>query len=148
MDLFTLLSDKNSPDYTYNDLDTLEIPVSQRFVTIEGAFGGPKKWYMPEDRKTYLSDVMATGYTTGVAKIGEIRVRHFSDDRTTVVSENNYDYGKYQNKGDMKQNPEIFPGDMVFIPNVRHTDPGAISNGIFTGWGLFNVFKALFPGKH
>ena len=145
VDLFALLEDKTSPDYAYNDLDRLEIPVSKRFVSIQGATGGLKKITLPEDRKTFLSDVIAQTGTLGNAKIGEIYVRHY-DDNQNMTSEKRYDYGKYISKGEQKQNPEILAGDMVFVPNVRHTDPNAITNGIVSGWGIFSIFKALIPG--
>ncbi len=145
VDLYKLLTDKTSPDYQFNDLDELEIQTSKRFVNIQGAIGGPKKWYMPEDRKTYLSDVMQWG-TYANAKIGSVEVRHYAADGETETGRKSYDFGKYQSKGDLSQNPEIKPGDMVYVPQVKRTDPNVIAGGVFTSWSLFNILKAVVPG--
>jgi len=60
-----------------------------------------------------------------------------------VQSVKEYDFGKFLGKGDMKQNPEILPQDMVIVPATKRVD---VINSIWTGWGLFNIIQALVPG--
>lgn len=145
VDLYKLLTDETSPNYTFNDMDSLKIETSKRFVTIQGATASPKKWYMPEDRKTYLADVLQWG-TYANAKIGSVEVRHYAADGVTETGKKSYDFGKYQSRGDLSQNPEIQPGDMVYVPQVKRTDPNVIASGVFTSWSLFNILKAVVPG--
>ncbi len=143
VDLYALLSDETKPDIPFHDLDTLEIPVSQDYVYVLGEIGGPRKQYLPQDRKTYLVDIYANaGDVTANAKIGSVKVMHADSDGGNVTSRT-YDLAKYLKDGDAKNNPEIHSRDMIFVPSNNRTD--AVSS-IWTGWGLFSIFKALVPG--
>lgn len=141
VDLVALMNDPNAPDVPLKDHDTLEILPSQKFIYVWGEVGGPRKWYLPEDRRTYLVDVMSNaGHTTGSAKIGDIQVlRQTPDGKVTRTS---YDFGKFF-KGDTKQNPEIQAQDIVFVPTVKRVDPVST---IWQGWGLYGIAQSLIPG--
>lgn len=142
IDLVEILTDPLA-DHDLKNFDTLDIPLSLRFYHVMGELGGPRKRYLPEDRKTYLLDVMSdSGNTTpGQAKIGAIKIlRGGEQAKTEIIT---VDYGKYIKKGDARYNPEILPNDLVFVPNVKRVDP---INTIWTGFGLFNLAKSLIPG--
>ncbi len=130
-------------DHDLKDNDTVEIPLSLRFYYVWGELGGARKRYLPEDRKTFLVDVMSdSGNTTpGQAKIGSIQIlRGTEQSKQMVVT---CDYGKFLRTGNAKYNPEILPNDMVIVPNVKRVDP--IST-IWTGFGLYNIMKSFVPG--
>jgi protein involved in polysaccharide export with SLBB domain len=126
------------------DYDTLEIPTSKRFYFMMGEAGGPRKRLMPLDRPTFLLDAMAdSGATTGNAKIGDVQIMRpvAGSDRPQVI---HVDYGKFfKSKGDPQYNPEIQPGDIVYVPNVKRVDAlGAFWNT----FGVFGALRSFLPG--
>lgn len=130
-------------DHDLKDNDTLEIPLSLRYYYVWGELGGARKRYLPEDRKTYLLDVMSDSGTTtqGQAKIGAVTILRGGDQNKQEVLR--YDYGKFLKTGQGKYNPEIQPNDVVFVPNVKRVD--AIST-IWTSFSLYNLVKSFVPG--
>lgn len=139
VNLFSLLTDPASQEIPLTDLDTLEIPVSLRFVYIFGQVSAPKRYFLPEDRKTYLLDVMSLGDTSGKAKIDDIKIWREENGKKVQKS---YKFGKYLANADEKQNPEILPGDVIFVPDVKRSDP--VSN-IWTAWGFYGILQSVFP---
>lgn len=140
VDLYEILTD-DEKDFALQDMDTLRIPVSEDFVYVFGEAGGPRKWPLPQDRKTFLVDVMANaGATTGKAKIGDIHV--FREVNGVRVAKK-YDFGKFLKNADLRHNPEIVAGDLVFVPDVKRTD---LIGTIWTSWGLYGIAKAIMPG--
>jgi protein involved in polysaccharide export with SLBB domain len=140
VDLYALLTDDSAPDILIQDMDTLDVPVSMRFIYIYGEISAPRKQMLPEDRKTYLVDIMALGPTTGKAKIDDIKIWRMENGKPTVKS---YKFGKFLANGDLKQNPEILPQDVVFVPDVKRPDP---MGTIWTAWGLYGILSTLIPG--
>lgn len=140
VNIYTLLTDPSAEEIPLRDLDTLEIPISQNFVYIFGQIAVGKKLYLPQDRKTYLVDIMAMGDTTGRAKIDDIKIWRTENGKYVQHS---YKFGKFLANADAKQNPEILAGDMIFVPDVKRSDP--ISN-IWTAWGLYGILQTIAPG--
>jgi hypothetical protein len=60
VDLLRVMTD-DSFDVKIQDMDTLQIPVSEQFIYVFGEVGGARKVFLPQDRKWYLSDVIANG---------------------------------------------------------------------------------------
>jgi protein involved in polysaccharide export with SLBB domain len=140
VDIYALMSDPKTPEIALQDLDTLEIPVSLRFVYVFGETSVPRKFLLPEDRPTFLMDVMSMGGTTGRAKIDDIKIwRGEGQERKQMT----FKFGKYLANGDPKQNPEVYPGDVIFVPDVKRADP---VNTIWTAWGLYGIMQTLIPG--
>ena len=142
VDLVEILT-KENVDHDLKDYDTLYIPLSLRYYYVWGELGGQRKRYLPEDRKTYLLDVMSdSGMTTpGQAKIGDVTIiRGVDEDKQEIL---HYDYGKFLKTGDAKYNPEIHPQDVVFVPNVKRVDP---ISSVWTGFGLYNIMKSFVKG--
>jgi protein involved in polysaccharide export with SLBB domain len=122
VDLYTLLTSDAQPDLALQDLDTLDIPLSQKFVYVYGELGGPRRHVLPEDRPTFLRDIVAMGGGwTGNAKIGSIVV--YRPDPSGGGSRTEYDFGKYLKDFKPERNPEIQPGDIVVVPSNRRPDP-------------------------
>ncbi len=143
VDLYTLMTEQNAPDFPLVDMDKLVIPVSEKYVYVFGEAGGPRKWYMPQDRRTFLVDVLANaGGPSGNAKVGKVRVTRVAT-ATGEPKVTEYDFGKYLKNGNPALNPEIQAQDIVFVPNATRTDP---INSIWTGFGLFNLARSLVPG--
>ncbi len=142
VDLVEILTNP-AVDHDLKDNDKLEIPLSLRFYYVWGELGGARKRYLPEDRPTYLLDVMSeSGSTTsGQAKIGSVTILRGGEQGKEQVLR--FDYGKFLNDGKAKYNPEIQPNDVVFVDRVKRIDPVST---IFTGFGLYNLFKSFVPG--
>jgi protein involved in polysaccharide export with SLBB domain len=140
VDLFALLTNDAVPEVPLSDMDTLEITPSQKFIYIYGEIAAPRKYYLPEDRPTFLVDVMALGGTSGRAKIDEIKIWRLENGKPAVKS---YKFGKFLANGDQKQNPEIQPQDVVFVPEIRRLDP---VSSIWTAFGLYNLLGTFVPG--
>jgi hypothetical protein len=100
---------------------------------------------LPQDRKTYLQDIMANAsITTGQARIGAIKIARLGPDgKYKMLGE--FDWGKYLKDFKPERNPEIKPQDLVYVPSVRHADPNTVINQIVGGvQGLFflrSIFK-------
>lgn len=145
LDLYALLTDETLPDVLLQDLDTLEIPAAQDFVYVWGELGGSRKYPLPQDRKTYLQDVMAyASVTSPTAKIGSIKVARLGPDgKYFLLGE--FDWGKYLKDFKPERNPEIRASDLVYVPSVRHADPNTLINQIVGGvQGIFflkNILK-------
>lgn len=145
VDLFELMTNEDAPDIPLQDNDTLVVPRSTRWIYVMGEVtGGPRQWFMPEERKTFLLDVMTTsGFTTTNARIGKIQVGR--PKQLNVPNPDydikTYDYGKFLRNGEAKDNPEILPQDVILIPNVKRPDIG----GMWTLFGLRNLLKTFVP---
>lgn len=145
LDLYALLTDETIPEVPLQDLDTLEIPISLDFVYVWGELGGPRKYPLPQDRKTFLQDIMANASgTSPQAKLGGIKIaRRGADGRYALLGE--FDWGKYLKDFKPERNPEIKPQDIVVVPSVRHADPNTVINQVVGGvQGLFflrSIFK-------
>ncbi len=138
VDLLRVLTD-DTHDVKIQDMDTLQIPVSENYIYVFGEIGGPRKVFLPQDKKWYLADVVANSGGTGPqAKIGSIKVIRLVDGRPVAKS---YDFGKYLKDLELKHNPEIQVGDLVHVPNVKRPDVGSV----WTTFGLFNLVRSIFP---
>ncbi len=123
-------------DIALRDMDLLHILPTNRQVYVLGETGRGIQ-NMREDRPTYLLDVMATAGYTASAKIGEIGILRKENG---VLTKKAYDFGKFLKDQDPKNNPELMPQDIVFVPQVgRKFQIG----DIFTGWSVFQIFKTL-----
>lgn len=138
VDLLRVMTD-DSYDVKMQDMDTLQIPVSEQFIYVFGEIAGPRKVFLPQDRKWFLSDVVAnSGGTSAQAKIGSINVIRTAQGKPSAKS---YDFGKYLKNLDSAQNPEMQAGDLIYVPNVKRADVGSI----WTTFGLFNLVRSIFP---
>ena len=140
VDLYALMSDDKTPEIPLQDLDTLEITPSERYIYIFGETGGPRKWYMPEDKKVYLADVMAMSATSST-KLNDIKVARMENNKRT---EKTYKFGDFLKDGDPKNNPEIQPQDRIVMNYVTRSDERV--GQLWQVWGLYGIASSLFPG--
>ncbi len=141
INLKEVMTGEGTDDVKLRDQDLLFIPPSENYVYVFGEAGGSRKQRMPEDRKTYLIDVIGNaGGTTGVAKIGQIAVLREVNGKSTKTV---YDFGKYLKDQDPRHNPEILAKDIVYVPKVGQK----LGIGeIFTGINLYSVLKGFLGG--
>jgi protein involved in polysaccharide export with SLBB domain len=139
VDLMRVWTD-DSYDVKIQDLDTLEIPVSEKYIYIFGEVGGPRKQYLPLDRTWYLSDVIANGGGTnvGTAQIGNINVIRLENGKPVA---HRYDFGRYLKNLDPNENPPMEAGDLIYVPTAKRPDVSSV----WTVWGFYSIAKALFP---
>lgn len=142
VDLFALMNQEETPDIPLQDLDTLEIKPSDRFIYIFGETGGPRRWYMPEDRPVYLADVMAMS-ATGSTKLNDVRIMR-ADPNAKAIATVSYKFGDFLKNGNPKNNPEIQPKDMIVLPYVTRSDETITK--VWQSWGLYGIAASLFPG--
>jgi protein involved in polysaccharide export with SLBB domain len=140
VNLYSLLTDDSSPDIPLQDLDTLTIPMSERFVYLYGEINAPRKFYLREDQPTYLIDIMGMGGTTARAKIDDVKIMRMVDGKPVIRS---YKFGKFLSNGDLKQNPEILAKDVVMVPDVKRPD---YISSVWQAWGLYGIVQAIVPG--
>lgn len=137
INLLTLMK-PDTRDVPLRDMDLLYIPPSERYVYVFGEVGGARKQMMPEDRKTYLVDVIAAAggpfASAKIGKIGLIRNVDGKEEKRVV------DFGDYLKTQNPAHNPEILPHDLVYVPKVG-TRIGV--GEFFTGISLWNVFRSL-----
>jgi protein involved in polysaccharide export with SLBB domain len=137
VDLVKLMASE-APEIPLRDMDLLVIPPTERYVYIFGE-AGTRKQLLPEDRKTFLADVLAPGGTSAQARIGDIGILREVNGTPTRFT---VDFGRYLKSLDPKHNPEILPRDIVYVPKASRIGPG----DIFNGWGVFNIFRTIFAG--
>jgi len=143
VNVLDLLQNDATPDTPFRDLDTLDISVSNDYVYILGKIGGPRKYYLPQDRPTHLIDIYANaGDVTGNAKMGSVSLMREKTDGV-YYKPTKYDLGKLASTGDASQNPLIVPHDIIYVPSNNRKDP---VSSIWTAWGLFSIVKAAIPG--
>jgi protein involved in polysaccharide export with SLBB domain len=127
-------------DVPLRDMDLLYIPPTKRQVYLFGTIGAQGRHNLPEDRPSYLKDVLAMGgMINGASSIGNIRILRVVDGKPTFITA---DYGRYLKTLEPKDNPEILPQDIVYVENVKRTDVGSI----WTGVGLWQLFRTIMAG--
>ena len=87
-----------------------------------------------------MSDAFAQagGVTREGARIHEVRlIRAGADGKevTTII-----DYGKYEEFGNVADNPTLQDKDLIVVPDARQQ---LNVNDLFTSWGVFNILKGL-----
>jgi protein involved in polysaccharide export with SLBB domain len=122
VDVLQLLTDDSVPEVPLMDLDTLDVPASNRFVYAYLADQQARKILLPEDRKTHLFDLVTMiGGIPGPAKTSSISLwRGLADGKPQRIG---VDLQRFLQKGDRKGNPEIQPEDVVVISPNRRIDP-------------------------
>jgi hypothetical protein len=125
------------PEVPLMDIDTLDIPAANRFVYAYLADQQARKFPLPEDRKTRLFDVVTMiGGIPGASKIGSIALwRGVAEGKPRRES---VDLGQFFKSGDPKNNPEIFPEDIIVISPNRRLDP---FQSLWQGVGLVQALQ-------
>jgi protein involved in polysaccharide export with SLBB domain len=83
-------------------------------VNVFGAVGRPGFYRLQSDHHDVMSAIIMAGGPTPVAKLSNVHVVRLLADGTPVTE--TYNLEKFLKKGDLTQNPDLFPGDTVSIP--------------------------------
>lgn len=95
--------------------DLIVVPESTNKVAVLGYVSAPGYFTLKDGQKVTLSDVLglANGVISRKGQVDSILVLRMSDGKQQRLV---YDLGKFLKNGDVKQNPEIQPGDIVYVP--------------------------------
>ncbi len=137
VDILKLLTDDSAAEVVLVDLDTLDIPASNRFVYAYLADQQARKLSLPEDRKTRLFDVVTMiGGIPGASKTASITLwRGVPEGKPKRES---VDLSGFFKTGNPKNNPEIFPEDIIVISPNRRLDP---FQSLWQGVGLVQALQ-------
>jgi protein involved in polysaccharide export with SLBB domain len=144
----TLTKDTNAPagqEVSQSKLPSLTggeiiiVPESLDRFAILGYVTKPGFYPMPSGRKYTLSEALALAEGADkrgrLSKVGLVRLENGKEVRKI------YDVGKYLRSGDVAQNPEIMPGDVVFVPETDRVDISTALSGITSFGILMNAFR-------
>jgi len=118
--------------------DSIMVPQTNAQFAVLGHVTTPGVFPYPEGQTITLAQ--AIGYAKGDVrgKVSHITVSHSDSGKTVQKS---YDFTKYLVKADKTQNPDIHPGDVVFVPGTNQLD----NETAFSGIGALGIiFGALF----
>lgn len=115
--------------------DMLVVPDSFAKFAVLGWVNAPGFFQLKENEHISLSEAigMAHGIENkrgGLKKVAVLRVVDGKEQRQV------YDLSKFAKKGDSSQNPEILPGDVVWVPETSGLDWDRALSGLSTGLSL------------
>lgn len=108
--------------------DLVIVPESLDRFAVIGYVSKPDQYPMPPGRRFSLAEaVAAAGGPTNrgrVTQVGLVRAVAGKDVRKV------YDLGKYLRNGDLSQNPEVRPGDVIYIPESPRVEITQLLQGV------------------
>lgn len=108
--------------------DMVIVPEQMDRVAVLGYVTKPGMFSIPIGRKFTLSDAVAaaSGPTDRgrITRVGLVRSQNGQDIRKV------FDLGRYLTKGDAGQNPELLPGDVIYVPESAQVPITSILQGI------------------
>jgi polysaccharide export outer membrane protein len=130
------------PDLKPGDLVTVAQNLDN--FTILGYVQLPGVYPIPQGRTFRLTDAIsiATGSDKDPnhkARMSKVRVDHKVDGKSVSKM---YDVGRYLTKGDTTQNPEIVPGDVIYVPETNQVSAGTLAQIVSAlGIGYYYLIK-------
>ncbi|MHB0936210.1 MAG: polysaccharide biosynthesis/export family protein [Armatimonadota bacterium] len=104
------------------------VMVQKRYarIAVLGFVNRPGYYDLQDGKPLRLTDAigMAGGTDSKRGQMGEVAVLHTRGDGTQERKV--YNLEKFLRKGEMKQNPEVSAGDVIYVPETRKPDWGAI----------------------
>lgn len=129
----------NLPLPKLNGGDIVLVPESLDRFAILGHVTKPGFYPIPSGRRYSLSEAVAVAEGAAargrLSQVGLVRMEGGKEVRRV------YDLGKYLKKGDKSQNPEVLPGDVLFIPESNRVDITTVLTGISTSALFFNAIR-------
>jgi len=122
--------------------DSLYLPESKRVVYVFGAVNKPGAYYLSQNDKDRVLNAldMAAGSSPG-ADIGKAKLLRRSPDGKIVTTDLHLD--KMLNKGQLQDNVQLLPGDVIFVPQ-QSRQPG-ISAGNLLPSLIYTLVPFLRP---
>lgn len=143
LDLYGLLRQGNmSANIALAPGDSIVVPELHNRTYVFGAVAKPGYYaFQPGDR--VLDALNGCGGPLGqTADLGKVNVIHIARDKQTATTQT-VDIGKFLTKGDMAANVPLAVGDVVFVPDKKHS---ASPLGILSGLGLLANTARLLVG--
>ena len=134
-----IVGGKKTSKITLQPGDLVLVPLSSARVAVLGYVGRPGFYNLREGQKVTLSDAlgMAEGVDNKRGGMGAIAViRTENGEQQKLI----FDLTKFVRRGDVSQNPEIKPGDVVYVPQSRKPDWDNVFRAISSVGILLNPF--------
>jgi polysaccharide export outer membrane protein len=115
------------------------VPESLDRFAILGYVTKPGYYSLPNGRRYTMAEALAAAEGADkrgrISRIGLVRMENGKETRRV------YDLGKYLRGGDTKQNPEILPGDVLFVPETNRVDIATVLSGISSSALFFSAIR-------
>lgn len=138
VDLMSILRDgKNAANLTLSSGDVVIVQKHVTRIAVLGFVNKPGYYDIDDSRPIFLSDAisLASGADNrrgGLTSVAILRTKDGKQQRLV------YDQNKFLKKGDAKQNPQVFPGDIVYVPETKKPDWSFITQ-LITSAGIIHA---------
>ncbi len=120
--------------------DRLMIPEIRNRINVFGAVGHPG-WYVIKPGDRVMDALCGMGGPTSDTNLKKVILLHIAKDKKSVrTTEINLE--KWLIRGDLKYNMPLTEGDVVFVPEKKHT------TGFYDLWAFFSEFGHVAGGSH
>lgn len=122
VDLTSAITDgKPAMDTGLQSGDMVLVPETKARIAVLGYVMSPGFYTLKDGEKLMLTDALglAKGVDNKRGEMGSIAVVRTENGKQQKIV---YDLGLFLNRGDLSQNPEIKPGDVVFVAETRKPD--------------------------
>ncbi len=136
-----------SQNYEIEDGDTLWVPEGlENRINITGAIQQPGTY--PYKEPMYLSDIVgqARGPVANRAKMSEVLIIRRKPGTTDQLIRIKSNYVNFIRKGDIAQNVQLMPGDVIFVPETKTPDYNQIGTMLNTLFIVDRLFTGGFLG--
>ncbi len=110
--------------------DLVMVPENTRLVSVQGYVKQPGSITLREGKDWTLSEVIGLASGPVDQRAGIANVLVLRKDATGKQTRMIYNVEKYLKKGDVKQNPLIQPGDLIFVPETNTPNWAEIFQGL------------------
>jgi len=121
-----------------NTGDVVVVTQSVERVWVLGYVARPGAQLLPQNEVLTISQVISLSggnLARGrLSKVGLIRMENGVETRTI------YDVGRFLMKGDATQNPQIKPGDIIYVPETNKVDLPTVLGALGTLRLIFGIF--------
>lgn len=117
----SIVEGKSENEFKLRPGDLVVVPESTARIAVLGTVREPGYFPLRDGHKTMLSDAigLARGVDTRQGNLGSVMVlRNAGGKQEKLI----YDMGKFLTSGDVDHNPEVQPGDVIFVPRNRGTN--------------------------
>lgn len=124
-----VLTGKDISDAKLQSGDMISIPESTSKIVVLGFVGQPGVFPIRDGIKVTLSDAlgMAKGFDNKRGGLSAIAVVRNIDGKQVNSS---YNFKRFLKNGDVTQNPQINPGDVIFVPETGKLDWNMVTQSI------------------
>lgn len=125
-----------SQNYELQDGDVLNIPeVKVRFINVIGFVNQPQRIEWRPSMTLADAIAQAGGEVQYRGRLSKVQIQRMATGRANEYKRLEVDFTRFVSKNDFTQNPELQPGDIVYVPASNNVDlnrASAIANIVFT----------------